>query len=271
MDYALTVSANPFGNSAEVIALQQAVDALLHDLVSGAVSAEQARSAHDSSRSPQTEDMLEDLFDELEMENSFDADFEEFFEELFTGPSDAEQLQEARAAEEQSLNELMKASSINRLFRKVARVLHPDRERDDAARAEKNRLMSLLLQARDSNDIPLMFALYTEHVGESPLHELANDLKGVTQLLHRQYERLRWQREEIIDEEPVAAALYGRFYQKSAPAVQRDIAQHVRMLKRDTQELQRLQAELDTVSKLKRHLATQRQEYDLDDLFDLRL
>lgn len=271
LGYVINISSNPFSSPADLSALNAAVAAQLHEMPDPASSGH-AESSEGRSHSPQTDDMFADLFDDAEAEDGCDEGFDEaldaFAEALFGEFSDPEHAREACQAEEQGLNNMMRASSINKLFRKVARVLHPDRERDESARVEKNRLMGELLQARDNNDIPLIFSLYAEHVGESPLQELADDLDGVTQLLQRQFENLRDQKDEIIEEEPFAAALYRRFHQRSRPAVNREIHKHVLQLKRDTLELQSLRKEVNTVSKLKRHLASLKPEFDLDTIFN---
>lgn len=55
-----------------------------------------------------------------------------------------------------------------RLFRRLARALHPDREQDETLKREKHRLMSDCLRARDERDIDTLLSLYVAHVGELP-------------------------------------------------------------------------------------------------------
>src|SRR5690606_14298052 len=114
------------------------------------------------------EDLLEDFFetyrhgqkrkngefgeDETSAEDDF---FEQFFEQQQQREREAQ-----KRADELALKKMMKSSSLNKLFRKLAHALHPDRETDEVARAEKNQLMVELIQARDNNDIPAIFALY---------------------------------------------------------------------------------------------------------------
>lgn len=213
-----------------------------------------------------TDDRFADQFDEFEAETDFnDEDPEPCEEDLFGGFDPHQGAAEARRAEAQALQDMMKASSINRLFRKLARVLHPDRERDDDARKTKNRLMGELLQARRNNDIPAIFSLYAEHVGESPLQELADDLDGVTRLLQRRYEELRDQQDMIIEEEPIAATLYRRFHRKSKPAVQRAIRAYQDELQERSRLFQQLCRELSNVNTLKHYLAQRRKVFGHDE------
>ena len=205
-----------------------------------------------------TADMFEDLFADLE-----DSDFEhndseydddsalgddDFFEEYFR---DRQAHEDARREKARSLTQLLKGSSINRLFRKLARVLHPDLEQDDTAREQKNQLMAELIEARDSNNIPGIFSLYAEHVGESPLAELGDDLETATRLLQEQYQTLREQQREQLVGNPRLDMIYGRFYHRNPHTVQRNVDTYLRGLAQLIENETRFVAEVTSVRKLK--------------------
>jgi hypothetical protein len=257
MQYVTTVARNPFSPPSQILTLHQAVDAEMQELLSHGSG---AAAVPDPLADAMVDDPDDDVDTDAELDDSADEDFDESSAESGS--------RAARKAEGQALNDLMRGSSINKVFRKVARSLHPDREPDEGARVEKNRLMGLLLQARDNNDVPAMFALYAEHVGESPLRELADDLDGVTQLLLRQYDHLRAEEDEIVDDTSLAATLYRRFHRTSGQAVQREISKHRRALQYETLRMQRLREDITTVSKLKRYLGGLMRDREIDELLD---
>jgi hypothetical protein len=260
MRYVTSVAHNPFSEPGQLVTLHQAVDVEMQELLSH-------NSGKRQTRDSQTDPMVDDLDEDLDTDPDFDPHLDDADDSMFEESAETES-RDARKAQGQALNDLMRGSSINKVFRKVARSLHPDREPDEGARVEKNRLMGLLLQARDNNDVPAMFALYAEHVGESPLRELADDLEGVTQLLLRQYDHLRAEENEIVDDPSLAASLYRRFHRKSGEAVQREISKHRRALQFETLRMQRLREDVNTVSKLKRYLGGLMRDRELDDLFE---
>jgi len=273
-EYLISINSNPFSAGMDLRALHQGVEEQLDQLeLEELEQSDMAQTApdEDSSAAPEMDDMFAELFgDFADPDNADDEDFDPFAEALFGDFAQQQEAAAVRAAEAQAVQDMMKASSVNKLFRKLARVLHPDRERDEDARQDKNRLMSVLLQARETNDIPTIFSLYAEHVGESPLQELADDLDAVTRLLQRRYEDLRGQKDAIIEEDPVAAAIYRRFHRKSEPAVQRAIREHQVELQAQVRHLELLCADLRNLSTLKRYLARRRREMDMDDfIFDL--
>ncbi|MFK8076040.1 MAG: hypothetical protein AB8B84_05600 [Granulosicoccus sp.] len=79
---------------------------------------------------------------------------------------------------DEKINSLENKLSVDRLFRQLAKVLHPDREQDEKLRAEKHKLMSQCLEARQKKDIDTLLELYCEHVGEFP--------KGITDDSHEE-------------------------------------------------------------------------------------
>ncbi|MFV9472828.1 hypothetical protein ACM5Q9_00185 [Advenella sp. RU8] len=181
-----------------------------------------------------------------------DADeSESFFHHFFKQQQAFEQ---ERLEQSQALKRLMKSSSVNKLFRKVAGILHPDKEKNEAARQEKNRLMSELIEARNTNDIPRIFAFYAEYVGQSPLQELGEDLDSATDLLERQYLDLLITKEDILHEEPLTADLYRQFQRKSPAATQRAIKKHLKETKAHAQTLQSLRRDITSLNKLKPYL-----------------
>ena len=212
------------------------------------------------------ENIFQDLVDEFEASGAAgegnvgqdDTDSNQsFFQDFFKQQQSVEQ---QRNEENQALKRLMKSSSINRLFRKIAAVLHPDKETDEAKRQQKNHLMSELIQARNSNDIPTIFSFYAKYVGESPLQELGGDLDSISQLLERQYIDLRHMKESIPHDDPLTGILYQQFYRKSAAATKRAVNKHLKEMETNSHTLLSLRQEITSLAKLKPYLEV---HYDL--------
>ncbi|PLC53687.1 hypothetical protein CR155_12865 [Pollutimonas nitritireducens] len=219
-------------------------------------------------------DMFEELFAAFEQSDAASASFEQhdemhsdhaFHQEFFQRHQAHEQ---QRRDENLALKQLIRSSSVNKLFRKLAGILHPDKERDATLRMEKNRLMRELIQARDSNDIPKLFAFYAEYVGESPLHELGGNLDDAAQLLDRHFLDLREQEDSILDENPLAGALYRRFHRRTPAASKRAITKHLKELQALTNALRDLRQDISSVKRLKPYLEWRRDIFFREDVPD---
>ena len=139
------------------------------------------------------------------------------------------------------------------MFRKIAGVLHPDREQDPTQREQKNQLMAELVAAREDNDIPKIFTLYNDHVGESPLGQLNDEeeLLKVIQLLKHQYEFLRDDEQQILSDNPRDGLIYEYFYRKKQTQLDADLKQHLRFINEARDEYEQFVAQITSLSKLK--------------------
>ena len=113
---------------------------------------------------------------------------------------------------------------LERLFRQAANALHPDKERDDERRADKQALMGTLLEARKHGDILTVFRLHHEYAGGAP--ELGADQeREFSAALEQQIERLGHERDAIIEQSPVHANIYHDLYGRSRKQIDRELAE----------------------------------------------
>lgn len=284
VEYLHAMTNNPFGRHLDMAAIQQRVADAYAAAYPESQPLPQAGAedfAFDNGghplpddEEPRIQDMFQDLFAEFEragMAGNPSAEHDDMRAEhaFFHEFSQQRQAHEQQLQEENlTLKQLIKSSSVNKLFRKLAGVLHPDKERDETVRVEKNRLMSELIQARDSNDIPKLFAFYAEYVGDSPLQELGGDLDGATQLLDRHLLYLRDQKDDILDENPLTGVLYRQFHKSTPAARQRAIIKHLKEIKAHTSALKDLCHDITSVNRLKPYLKLRRDMFFQEDIFD---
>lgn len=164
-DHFLELTCNPFSHDLDLASLQKNIGEVVQkihpDFFAEANHKPNNKSQVDAEESG-TEDMFADLFAEFEQDDdedepdNFDQDsvFEEFFREQ-------QQQEEQEEQERKDINQFLKSSSINKMFRKIAGVLHPDREQDPTQREQKNQLMAELVAAREDNDIPKILLCIT--------------------------------------------------------------------------------------------------------------
>jgi ribosomal protein S20 len=248
LDYIDSITHNPFASDIDLSPLYQTMDAIVKKIYPEAFDPFQDDAMHSDQH------FFDEMDDEDDSANMFDdlfSDFQHDSDEFFR---QHESFEQQKKDDEQALNKLMKGGSINKLFRRVARVLHPDREQDEEARLEKNRLMSELIEARDNNDITTLFAFYAEYIGQSPLEELGGDLADATQLLNRQYAQLRSQHADIPYEDPKTGVLYQRFHKKTMKASLHGINAHLAAIEQDMNNLKLFRQEVTSLNKLKPYL-----------------
>ena len=160
---------------------------------------------------------------------------------------------------------------FKRLFRKTARALHPDKEKDDEKREEKHSLMKTLLEARNQGDLLTIFQLHHEHVGEETNID-ARDEKELAKVLQFHIQALTDEKQAIANESTLSEEAYETFYAPSKKARERNIAHHLGHIAAEKKELtsllnsmvnlKTLKAELDDRSELEFFSPLDNSEFD---------
>jgi hypothetical protein len=173
----------------------------------------------DQSIEDNIDSILNDVFESMTQESgqAKNTDQEDLFgfddedDDLFTsGNFSGDNAESTLAPErkEQPINEKW----IRNLFRRTARVLHPDKEQDPEQRQQKQRLMTQLLDAREQQDVMTMMQLYSEHVDDGELSMEQAEINTLCRLLENQKTELDMTREALIDESPMHYAVHGKLY-----------------------------------------------------------
>lgn len=153
--------------------------------------------------------------------------------------------------------------SVDRLFRQLARVLHPDREQDEQLKADKHELMSRCLKARQEKDINTLLSLYCEHVGELP-GDLADDShETLINALKLQLEQLQLELRNRRFGDPLLNQIVERYSGPSQAVTQERIDQHLKSLDMEILHTKALSKSLSNPEGLSSSLKERRAvEYD---------
>ncbi len=138
--------------------------------------------------------------------------------------------QPGQASVADTIHSLEDKLSVERLFRQLARVLHPDREQDETAKAAKNILMSECLKARQENDITTLLSLYCEHVGELPDDLNNNSHNELVKALELQLKQLQIELRQKRFGDPLQTMIVERYSSSSSADCERRILQHASSL-----------------------------------------
>lgn len=197
-------------------------------------------------------DLEEDLSDDLF------GDDESLFEDLFGEcPFDDdsfasfEQEQEQQAAE---LDKLLSATSISKLFRRVARRIHPDLETDESQKQKKTKQMAELVVARGNKDIATILRMYGDIFGALPEDLSETDYPKLVKIINKQIEQLKESKFDVLDESPFYGAFYEWFSASNLCAETQKVEEFIRDAKLDEKEHLVLAASITSIKTLRPHL-----------------
>ncbi len=189
-------------------------------------------------------------------ENNDDSDFENFFKQNFSEQEWDDFQAEKAASEKQDKDaqRLLKSSSIRTMFRRVAKVLHPDLESDDTKKEEKHHLMSKLIAARESQDIVTIFQMHREFVNDVPIELEDHELGNIIQLLKIQISKLDAERQEMTQQDHDTAVIVDLFYGRSEKIISSKINAHINDINDGQIQSRQFVKNVSSLKKLKPYL-----------------
>jgi len=202
----------------------------------------------------------DDLFGIFGNGEDRDTGDDPIFEDFFTSEDPLEKPREQN---------LFSDKWLRTIFRRTANALHPDKERNDAIRKEKEGLMAQLLITRQENDVFGLLNLYMQHVGSEDLLITHETMEKLCEQLKEQKDQLVEEKDQILYENPMNAALYESLHSRSKKTRDKNIERHIRGVQASIQDLLEFVASLRNLTVLKRHLE-QRYEQNRFAMFDDR-
>ncbi len=189
-------------------------------------------------------------------ENNDGADFENFFKQNFSEQEWNEYQAEKSASEKQDKDaqRLLKSSSIRTMFRRIAKVLHPDLESDDEKKEEKHHLMSKLIAAREEQDIVTIFQMHREFVNDAPIELEDHELGNIIQLLKIQISKLDAERQEMTQQDHDTAVIVDLFYGRTEKIISSKINAHINGINDGQTQSRQFVKSVSSLKKLKPYL-----------------
>lgn len=210
----------------------------------------------------------EDL-DENELDEIFSEHFEDALNDSFEDDQQWDNLDTPQKpnAIEAELDRLFQASSINKLFRRITRAIHPDLEQDESKKAARHKQMTRLIEAREQKDIAYILEAYQQTFGCLPEAFPEHDYKNLTLLIKHMTQQLEQEKLTILDRIPFGHIYYDLFYHKKSNDEAAAVRHHIKMQKSATDEYTTMKSEIKNLSQLK-GLLQARQHFNLYDYED---
>lgn len=211
------------------------------------------------------DDMFDFDDDSLFGDESIDNDLHD--EDFDTHDYDNDWPEDNQAAQDAELAHLIKGTSINKLFRKIARAMHPDLEQDENKKREKHDQMARLLEAREQKDVAYILQLYTQIFGQLPGNFPQTDFAKLTKIINIKIEHAKQQKDDIIHSNPFHSAFHEWF---SAPTKQKEalnIKDFIRESEEECYAYMELMHKITSIASLRNYLEMRiaRNSYDFDD------
>lgn len=257
---------NPLSDSEENLALMRE---MLDDMFDGQLELtdeQLAALARDPSLMQQHIDQLHQKIqdeDQLPQDEDFDDEDDEYdpFADFFN--EHQQHLKQECELEQSGLEKLFKSSQINKMYKRLAFLLHPDKEQDQTKKAEKHQLMHQLTDARIRKDAFVILKLYQQYVPDAEFSFNDDTLEAMEKLLQNKVNALNHDHTQLKQSNDLPALVWRKFSARSKKATQQNFEQHISALEEDYHDSIAITKKFKTVKALSTHLSHRIREKEM--------
>jgi len=192
------------------------------------------------------EEEIEKDDDSEEFDQGFEEDFDYQYNRSFSKRNSKEELG--------IIEKLFKGSQLNKMYKRLASKLHPDKESDEAKKAIKHELMQQLARARENKDVFTLLTLYHEHIDDDSFNFDAETLSAIESLLARKVSELNSELRELKSADTPEAIVWHHFNGRNNKITMENIATHINQITHESDAINQLIASTTTLKALKTEL-----------------
>lgn len=152
--------------------------------------------------------------------------------------------------------EMFKGAQLNKMYKRVANVLHPDKERDPLKKAEKHHLMQTLAKAKHDNDVVTLIRLFSTYVPDAHYALDENAQQQITHLFEMRIRALNREHRDLFHHQGMKSQIWKQFSASSQKRMQEKIRTHIAEVERITTLINKRIEKMTTVKQLNHYLKT---------------
>ncbi|WP_340680077.1 hypothetical protein [Paraglaciecola sp.] len=155
---------------------------------------------------------------------------------------------------QKDLEKLFKGGQLNKIYKRLASLLHPDKELDLVKKAQKNVLMQTLSEARKNKDAFTLLQLYHTYINDGEFSFDTNTLNSMQTLLRAKLHHLDDELHAAKSNNDISTIVWRKFSERSNKLTEQNFTTHISALKREYREQQNIMQQNKTVAKMKKLL-----------------
>jgi hypothetical protein len=128
------------------------------------------------------------------------------------------------------LEKLFKGSQLNKMYKRLAAKLHPDKENDVDNKARMHALMQQLVSARKNKDVFTMLTLYHDHIDDDSFNFDAETITAIESLLEQKVSELNYELRQLKSDNTIECIVWNRFKGRSNKITTQNIQNHMTQL-----------------------------------------
>lgn len=167
-----------------------------------------------------------------------------------------------------ALEKLFKGSQLNKMYKRLASKLHPDKENDTDKKSIKHDLMQQLATARKNKDIYTLLTLYHEYISDDSFNFDAETVLAIESLLEQKVSELSYELRELKSSDTPEILVWNHFNGRNKKVTSQNIENHITQLEGEFNTVNLLVSNTKTVKALKIKLNDRIEERKSSSLFN---
>ena len=214
------------------------------------------------------EELTEEDEYNAKLDEEFDAESDEDFFDGFDYQDYRDFSERENRHELGILEKLFKGSQLNKMYKRLAAKLHPDKESDATKKAIKHDLMQQLASARENKDVFTLLTLYHEHIDDDSFNFDAETLAAIEALLSKKVSELNAELKELKSADTPEAIVWEHFHGRSNKITTENIAIHAERLADEVMSINQFIVSTSTLKALKTELNTRIKQRESSPFFN---
>ncbi|MBS9426876.1 hypothetical protein [Photorhabdus akhurstii] len=193
------------------------------------------------------------------IEQRFQRESEHFYDEY-----DAEETSDfdPAAEDQKKLDSLFKSQEVSQMYRKIAKLLHPDREQDLDEKKKKNQLMVQLSQAKKDNDVWTIINMYHTYI-DPTFSFNSRDISDINKLLKARIDILANELNQLKKSDSLPGIVWSTLGGNTSKIIENNLREHCKKLRQNIENETQQRESLRSLTVLKSHLAERRDAFEL--------
>ncbi|WP_213991508.1 hypothetical protein [Sodalis sp. dw_96] len=162
-----------------------------------------------------------------------------------------------------TLDGLLRSPEVKKMYKKLANILHPDREQDPEKKNEKHLLMVQLSKAKKNHDVWTILELY--HRYSDPDFRFGQaEIPAINALMQRRIDTLTAELAETENPSSLSGMIWEKFGAKTTKAIDNKFRKHNEKLHQLLEQQVQEREQLRSLAALKIYLAPRRAALDFE-------
>jgi hypothetical protein len=171
-------------------------------------------------------------------EDDLDDQLFEGMEDDFINSGHFQHFQQSHQKHQKKLKDLFNASLLKKCYKKLANILHPDKEPNLDLKEQKSDLMAILVQAKKDKDAFTIISMYQEHVPDNDLNLDKDVSTELLELIDEKLKQLDNEHQQFKNEPSIENMIWQKLGGSSKKVMAEKQSQHLFDLQHSNNEIQ---------------------------------